>query len=518
MIIMSRKIRRLLTESCGSVGIFALIGLLILGLLGSGLITLTNANIRSAASYSDGLAAQYAAEAGAKRAVVELMKDITWRPATSDFQNASTTSYSGQYKITITPPPAGGSDYKITAVGKFNKSTRTVVLVARANAGNDVFNKFVIFSNGKMAIDNNPTITGDIKDVGSNSSILINSSSELIAGTAYTPNVPTFDQWSWNKNAANKWQYANPAGSLAVSLPPMPTMPAFSASGSALPTTSGSTLSGNYYSSKTCTLAATNLIVPEGKTATVYINGDLQLTSQGQSASITGNGNIILYVNGNVILDNASSIQTSAAGQIKIYSQGKVQLTNSSSIKGGNITIQANQSIDLNSYSSINNDSNYSEAATQIYTNGDFQLTNYSSINSGNVTLQANGKINLNSSSSINNNPSYADAISQIYSNGDIQTTNGFILGGKAGLFETMGAFNLNSNTVASNAIFIAGSGASQVTNNAKIGGIYTNGTLNINSSPLIEHNNEIIQALGSILLSGGSGSNNLTVISYSDH
>lgn len=75
----------------------------------------------------------------------------------------------------------------------------------------------------------------------------------------------------------------------------------------------------------------------------------------------------------------------------------------------------------------------------------------------------------------------------------------------RAGLVVALGAFNLNSNTVATQTVFVSNSGQSLVTNQVKIGGIYINGSLNINSSPTIDFGPNKATVLETLGLTGSS-------------
>ncbi len=363
----------------------------------------------------------------------------------------------GEEQVPVTPDFTTNHTYVVKSVGTVGQAVKTVFVTINVagggsggNGGN-VFTRYTAYANGQMQIDNHPTLIGDI---GSNSTITVNSSTPIVQGTAYTPNVPYMDQWTWNRNAvAGGYQEANPAGTMDVAaiIPAMPTM---AASGTDLATVSTANIpGGSYYYNGQYTMNNDSLVISSGQTATIYINGNLRLTG---TSTISGS-NLTIYTTGNTIIDNDSSIQAVDGGTLNLYVQGNLQLTNNTFINGDNVVIQTNGTINFNSNSSINKDS--------------------------------------------------TTAVTRIFSNSDIQFTNYFELGGLAGLVATTDAININSSAQAEHTVFVAGSGRSQVTNNVIIGGIYTNGRLSINSSPTItfaDSKETILQAVG---LNGGTAS-----------
>lgn len=110
----------------GASALLALAALLLLSLLGWGLATLSLIELAMAASYRDGTAALYLAEAGAKRALVELHYNPGWQPRNPYYEGR------GSYSLTITD----GTPLTIEAVGTVHKSVRKIVLeVTRNDAG-----------------------------------------------------------------------------------------------------------------------------------------------------------------------------------------------------------------------------------------------------------------------------------------------------------------------------------------------------------------------------------------------
>lgn len=430
----------------------------------------------------DAIEAQYAAEAGAKRAITEFnhtSSDWSWLNSDRPFLDDMNTK---RYNVVIysasdanhTPIPSpnltAANHYVIKSTGTVGRVSKTVLVSVdvsgnngNANISGNVFSKYTTFSRGKLQIDNTPTITGDI---GSGSTINVVSSTELIHGTAYTPNIPVMDQYTWNRNAvAGGYKLPTSPDTLEIAIPALPTM---TASGTNLATiTESATLSGgSYYSSGDYKMSGTSLTARKGEVVTLYINGNLNLTSEKNPGSNIIGDDITIYVSGNIIMDNASTIQATNNGKVKIYTQGSLQLTNTAAINGEQVTILAQRDINLNSKSSIN------KASTS--------------------------------------------AITEIYSNGAVQFTNDFKMGGNAALVATSSSINLNSSESSSNTVFVSGSGTSEITNHVQLAGFYTNGSLNINSQPTITYKESVITALGlgSSSSTGGGGATSNVAIS----
>jgi len=449
------SISRLLSDNKGSAMILALVAMLFFGTTGAAVWSLSTSNVKTSAHLRDDIAAQYLAEAGAQWALLQLKANsdftTTGNGVTSEEKNKGSAT-AGTYTVKVT---GDATSKTITSKGTVNKSTRTVVLTVTPGgsggngvANGDVFSKYSVFSGGKLQIDNNPKITGDI---GSNGTITVSSHSPLIHGTAYTPYVPVMDQWTWNKDAVTGgYQYADPAGTLSISIP---AMPAIAPGGTTLPSTSSKLSDAAYYYNGNYTMHNIELTADSGNKVTIYIEGDLKLSG---TSKIIGD-DVTIYTTGNIILGNDTSIQ---ASNLEIYTQGTFQLTNNASITGNTVFIRTRQSIDCNSNSSIN------KGAAE-------------------------------------------SAVTKIYSNGTVQCTNNFTIGG-TGLVVTSSTVNLNCSGNAEKTVVVSGNGQSQVTNSFTLAGMYTTGTLSINTSPTIKYDSSVIQRLG-------LGSATFEVTLYSD-
>lgn len=510
---------------------FALIAALGIMLIGSLMIAaifpLVINSLNKSIGNKDDVAAQYAAEAGAKRAVAMFNKseqDWDWldtdenRPTWHMMSNKENEQY--HVKIALSKDgelfkprePATPNVYYVFSTGKVNNATKKVSVKVEVksdnggsggNEGNGgVFSNYTVYSNKNMNISNTPKIIGNI---GSNGSISVwGCSNNAVSGTAYANQLSGYSQVM-----TGGYKSKNPVGTLNVSslMPPMPPMPTIPANGTNLASLKSSNLSGGFYYSTDSYELSKPLTVMSGQSAIIYINGNLKLTSTGSEGvttygSISGD-EITIYVKGDILLDNRSYLQSST---LKIYATGIMKLSNDTYINGNDITIQTKGNVTLANYS-------YIQATTlKIYTESGMELTNVTYLNGNDITIQTVGIINFNSSGSINKDSS--TAITKIYSYGDVKFNNTIKIGGSAGLVVTTKGINVNSSIIAKNTIFIANSN-SEVTNNAQICGIYTNGVLNINSSPKINDNNQIQSVLLALGLISNNSSPSIKVTSW---
>ncbi|MGL5512394.1 MAG: PilX N-terminal domain-containing pilus assembly protein [Sporomusa sp.] len=108
------------TKQSGASSLFVITAVLIvllLALLGSSFSLLSSTELNMAVNYRDGIAALYLAEAGAKRALVELSYNLEWKPSNPYYEG------NGHYSLDLAALPT-----MIVATGTVNKAVRKVVL------------------------------------------------------------------------------------------------------------------------------------------------------------------------------------------------------------------------------------------------------------------------------------------------------------------------------------------------------------------------------------------------------
>lgn len=109
----------------GSVTIVALVVMIVLGALGATLIKQSISGNKVSASYSDGIAAQYLAEAGIQHAKAEIEKQKYFSVIdVANLRNKTLTGSTGTYNVTIS---YANGFYTITSTGTVNGAQRRVI-------------------------------------------------------------------------------------------------------------------------------------------------------------------------------------------------------------------------------------------------------------------------------------------------------------------------------------------------------------------------------------------------------
>ena len=125
----------------GSAAVAAVISLTILLCVGGMVARLMKTEIDSTINFRDGIAAQYLAEAGLRRALVVLYKSGDLGSAGLT-ENLVRDSFSGNYSVVTT---TNGSDLRVNAVGTVGNAKRTAsVLVHVPALGDPLFDLTII--------------------------------------------------------------------------------------------------------------------------------------------------------------------------------------------------------------------------------------------------------------------------------------------------------------------------------------------------------------------------------------
>lgn len=327
----------------------------------SGIMPLVNTQVLNSAVNSNLVEAQYAAEAGAKRAIVGIMKsrtDWTWSLNNTSNPLADGTAGKKYYITSISPSisngskPVSGTTYTVTSNGYVNGVSKKVVAVVKSKSGG-IFS-YALASNGTITISSNSHITGDVY---SNGLIDTNGSGEMITGKVYySGTTPTIEKAS-NVSGGTPEKVAT-----AVTLDTTTLWPTITKAGSDLSTTwtqgqwgnhtyalsdlvSNSTQSDYYYNSS-YNLNGHSYTIASGTSVIIYVAGDFTLMS---GSSITG-GNLIIYATGNVNFNGGAVSNDS----IKVYAGGTINLSSNSSIVNNYGLLFAKGDVNLNGGSAIN--------------------------------------------------------------------------------------------------------------------------------------------------------------------
>lgn len=540
----------------GSISMLGIMIMVFFGIILAGILPSAISTLKNSQSGSNQVAAQYIAEAGAKRAITEFYKsnqDWTWLKKSILLNNQ------GYYYVTIekekneitpaSPAPAG--IYIIRSTGTVGNSVKTVQLSIQVSSngnenGNnqsiqgDVFGKYAVFSNRDFNIYGGsspaPAITGGIGVNGDN--VKVDMGDKTLASTIFTKYKPNYIYYP---NAPKDWYVITPSvGTLSISLPdlpPTPTMPTSASSNPVLPTTGGNqnwnsnfTLTQpSYYFDSSYLLAGTSrMTANNGQEVSLYINGGLKLDT---TASIVGD-KINIYINGDFELANNSLISVANSSNnstLNIYVNGNVKLSTNTQLVGDNINIYANN-IELANDSSIKAYNNINSGQLNLFVKGNFLMSNQTVIQSDTITIKSgsnsNDTIRMSGTSNINKDRS--SALTYIYSGGSVNLTNQISIGGSAGMVVTNSFIKIDNQVQAPNIMFFANDPTQQsyITGSAgavwwpqhieyppvQIAGMYTNGSLKIDGSPIIRYNSNVVNLLG--LNSSGTGSKSVFTIS----
>lgn len=381
--------KKYLYNQKGSILILSLLTMIFLGIILSGIVPLVNSQILYSSLNNDAVEAQYAAEAGAKRAIVGLMKNRTdwaWIGAQQPFTDAYSTTEKN-YKVTLDHPinngatPTAGVTYTITSVGSIGKAQKTVVVNVTAGSSNTVF-QYGIYAAQDMSLWSG-TITGD---VATNSSLTLTSGLRIngnvhtngsltnnggyISGTA-TYGTTVVDRGIIVGGTPIKKTTAFTTidiASLMQSAPTMPTIPSFPSSSGYTSISSGTALTAGKY----------------------YCNGDYA-NWNGSSFNIAAGQTLELYVKGNF----TGNFKITGSGTIKIYAKNQIDL-NSISVSGSTVTIYAGTTFGLNSNSAVNG-----SISTTIQSVGNFSMWGSSSVTGNTVAFYSGGDLSLGGSTNI---------------------------------------------------------------------------------------------------------------------
>ena len=165
----------------GSVTIMAIGVMMFLGIILSGVLPMITQEVRSGSVNRDAVEAQYAAEAGLKRAIAAMQAESTDWAWIVQGQTRNFTSEAGKtYKVTLrngSPQtlsdgsvPAAGY-YWLQAEGRVGITVKRVGVVVQIAGGGGIFNNGV-FSAAALTMANNATVVGS---VGTNSTLTMSS-------------------------------------------------------------------------------------------------------------------------------------------------------------------------------------------------------------------------------------------------------------------------------------------------------------------------------------------------------
>jgi hypothetical protein len=330
----------------------------------------------------DGIEAQYAAEAGAKVALMSLYKPSTvWNWVGQDVPfDASFPTTQKKYVVTLTRAdgvtpavtdgqlPKANMVFTITSEGIVNNMKKKLIVKAKTSLSNVL--RYAVYSGSGNTTMNTAVINGD---TATNQTLTTNNKTVIHGdATASTIAVPggVISGMAYCNSSANYSCRPMPVlAPLDVSDLRIP-MPAFP---SPLPSGSNSHV-GNYRQS-------TNINTP-GQPVTIYVQGGSFTLGSGNS--ITGS-HITIHAQGGVSLEQNALIQADSGGSISIYAEsGSVTLNKGSQILGSTVTFIAARTDTTTTFSFNGGTINYNNpnSRTKIYSFGNVTVSSNALIGS----------------------------------------------------------------------------------------------------------------------------------------
>lgn len=313
----------------GSAGMLALVLLPLLMTIGGIYSMLAMTEISTATGYRDGLAAQYLAEAGARRAIVELNKNPSWGGAGDTALGSGATA--GFYQVGVT---GSGNRRTVVATGKVGKATRKIRVIVDVPAGAAF--PYAAFSGERLTVESGFAVTGG--NIASATDQVISHEPAVAVITQVSgvtlPAIPV----SFNKN-----DYL--AGANTTDLSGRPVAGTYE-------------LTGRYVVDGGLTVdPSAALYCADGRSATVFVDGNVAI-----SGEITGNVSIIAA--GDLEIDSGVALK----GNIQLYSQGDVILRRS--LTNGLYTVMAQRNVTVNGSSGELNKARIYAGETLVFNSG----------------------------------------------------------------------------------------------------------------------------------------------------
>lgn len=424
----------------GSVTIMAIGVMLFLGIILSGVLPMITQEVRSGSVNRDVVEAQYAAEAGLKRAIAAMQAgDTTWNwlGVARGFTGAAGKTYTvsfastGVCKIgrTYLAAPADGTApasgwYCLQSVGSVNGATKTVSVAVELATMPAVLSSG-IFGSASIRMDSNSQVIGP---AGTNGSITMNNNATItglataVTGiSATTTQIPTANQ---NIVASS---LPVPTFSIAFTAPTAPAAPAVLSSsawplGSWKVNNSASPLASGRYTASSGLSSDQSTIVTQGNT-TIYVNnGGFRMD---KSTWTTGNNTIIDVLGGGMSL--TSNAKISSGTNSTYYIRDGLYVDDLLSL-GANSVVRTGQGIQLNSQTTLS----MPGAATIYMTNGNLIVGSKSVFTLGTVgqasTLYCKGSANISDATININGPTAANTATKVYFTGNLDLNGGTVL------------------------------------------------------------------------------------------
>ena len=379
-----KSLLRIGSENKGSVAILALIGMMVLGVIGAGFVMITSTEVDTGAQYRDGVTAQYLAEAGARWAAIQLKNNVSTVVAQTDSANGQSYSAgpfgtlpnAGGYSVTVRRNPAAATDSKqrqVVSTGTVNKAKRQVVFVVSLGGGGvpadyAAYGQKTILLAGSVYGDigaaNSVTLKWGYAVGNIAAETIYQPNGEIKYGTAPTGTLQIVFPVSFDINNAAYQQYRN--GAIT-----RPTNTVDAKTGRAtldLHNYSAPAWAGNNYVNGNLELTGSTVLPMTGTTSAIYVNGDFSIHN---NCTINANGNLAIVANGAINLD-PGKIRVPAGSKITLFARDGVTIE-SGAATTGDLEIISPQKVTVRGGSSSLTSG--SSGTVKIYTQDRFELS-----------------------------------------------------------------------------------------------------------------------------------------------
>ena len=317
----------------GSVSVLAVMAILFFVVVIAAIMPMTNTEMKFAAANRNDTEARYAAEAGAKRAIAEMLAEQTswgWLEDTkgatekqafisdkpvNDFYYSVFIETVASTPVPLTGKPVIGQKYKIISTGYVNGSKKVVSVIYKMNAAGSI-PKSAIHVTGNLSAQQSLQVTGDIV-AGRNITNVTATGTMTANATGIT--VPEYDFEEYKKDAVplpHIYDKGTTTGGLKdYSLPEHTSDFIISP-----------TVATKYYVDGNLSIEENFLVIEAKKPTVIFVKGELNIPAQ--KPQFLGH---IMLITGNVVV---AEINSTNFENIVLVSAGSVEFKNTSTIVG----------------------------------------------------------------------------------------------------------------------------------------------------------------------------------------
>ena len=331
----------------GSVSALAIMAILFFVVVIAAIMPMTNTEMKFAAANRNETEARYAAEAGAKRAIAEMLAEQTswsWLEDTkgatekqafisdkpvNDYYYSVFIETVAATPVPLTGKPVIGQQYKITSTGFVNGSKKVVSVIYKMNAGGSIPTS-ALYVKGDLYAKQSLEVDGDIVVGGTRTNVSATGSITEGTGVGAGMKIPTYDFEEYKKDAVelpNIVYTGTTDGIKNYSLP------AHTSNFTISPTAKT-----KYYVDGNLSIEENNLKITATNAAVIFVKNNLSIPSN--SLALTGH---IMLISGGV---DVSEYNNTNFSNIVIVSSGNVSFKNNTTIVGilaveGNLDFKA---------------------------------------------------------------------------------------------------------------------------------------------------------------------------------